>query len=74
MSFWPKHILHANSSTKSKSVSFIIVKFCEICGRGYHCGDVVIASYNHTHHPLCLVEVVRNNNKCLICGELFCLD
>ncbi len=71
MSFWPKPILHPNSSIESKSASFIIVKLCKFCGRGYHCGDVVITSYNHTYHPFYLAKVVRDKNKCSICGELF---
>jgi hypothetical protein len=74
VSFWPKPILHLSSSTKSESGSFIVVKPCGFCGRGYHFGDVTITSHKHTYHPFYLVEVVRDNNKCLICGELFHLD
>ncbi len=71
MSFWPKPILHPSSSTKSKSVSLIVVKPCGFCGRGYHFGDAVINSCKHTYHPFYLVEIVRHHIKCLICGELF---
>jgi hypothetical protein len=71
VSFWPKPILHPSSSTKFESVSLIVVKPCGFCGRGYHFGDVAIASCKHTYRPFYLAKVVKDNNKCLICGELF---
>jgi hypothetical protein len=74
VSFWPKPILHPSSSTKSKSVSFIVVKPYGFCSKGYHFGDVAIVSCKHIYHPFYLAEAVRNNNKYFICGGLFHLD
>jgi hypothetical protein len=38
------------------------------------CYDIAITSCKHTYHPFCLIEVLRDNNKCLICDELSHLD
>jgi hypothetical protein len=63
-------ILHSSSVAKYGNATFIIVKHCEFCNRGFHSHDIVVASYKHTFYPFCLAKILKDNNKCLICGEI----
>jgi hypothetical protein len=58
----------------NKFETYILVKPYGFCNRGYHCHDIVVASCKHTFHPFCLGELLRVNNKCFVCAQVFHLD
>jgi hypothetical protein len=50
ISLWPKPIVHPILNNKSKT--YILVKHCEFCNRGYHCHDIDDnSSFLQTHIP-----------------------
>jgi hypothetical protein len=54
----------------NKSKTYILVKPCGFCNRGYHCHDIAITC-KHTLHPFCLGELLKVNNKCFVCAQMF---
>ncbi len=47
----------------------IVIKAHGYCNQWYHCGDVALPTCKHTFHPLCLVAMLKDSNKCKICMQ-----
>lgn len=70
MSIWPKPILHQtiNPPTCDFAINVKPYGFCKKC---YHCWDVTITLCKHRYHPFCLDELVKQQNRCLVCEQVF---
>ncbi len=55
--FWPKSIIHPMLNNKFET--YILVKPCGFCNRGYHCHDIGITFYKHTFHPFCFKKILK---------------
>jgi hypothetical protein len=67
-------MLHPSFVGDVNSYHVIHLKPYEFCERGYTFYDVVVTSCNHTYHPFCLGEMLKNENKHLVCKDLFHLE
>jgi hypothetical protein len=72
-SFWLEPMLHPSCPINFDSnPNFVIVfKPCGFCKNWYNFYDVTLISCKHTYHLFCLAEMLKNDNKCLVCGEVF---
>ncbi len=71
-SFQPKPIVHPMLNNKFET--YILVKPCGFCNRGYHCHDIAVAFYKPTFHPFCLGKLLKVCNKCFVYAQVFHLD
>lgn len=67
--FLPKPLLHPPSSDILGSDSYLHVRPCGWCRRGYHCFDIAVTSCKHMFHPFCLAEAFRETSSCVVCGS-----
>jgi hypothetical protein len=68
--FCPKMLIYPSSSDILDSDSFLHVRPCGWCRRGYHCFDIAVTSCKHVFHPFCLVEAFRETSTCVVYGTM----
>ena len=56
-----------------KKHSLVYIEDCPLCGQGFHCNDIIVASCGHTYHPFCMNIHSSKSNKCIVefCNEDF---
>ena len=74
ITFFPKPILHPTLSDILDSDSYLYVRPCGWCRRGYYCFDIAVTSCKHMFHPFCLAEAFRETSIFVICRTRLHLD
>ncbi len=69
ISFWSQPIFHLYVPPEDSGCNVIVVKACGYYNQWYHCGDVTLPTCKNTFHPLCLVAMLKDSNKCKICMQ-----
>lgn len=72
-SMWSKPILHP-PATNFDSDTWLHVKPCGFCRRGYHFSGIAVALCKDMYHPFCLTKVFERSDNCVFCQEFLHLD